>query len=249
MSVFGRYSRYYDLLYRDKNYSAECDYADELIHKLPTASSILDLACGTGRHAKLLAEKGYRVHGVDISEEMLKIAKKWESGNKLVFTHGDIRNVRLGKTFDVVLSLFHGMSYQTTNEDIINAFYTAHEHLNADGLFIFNCWYGPGVLTNKPTSRIKCVEDEDIKLIRFTEPVMHANENVVEVIFHLFVYNKQGGNVEEFKETHNMRYLFKPEVELMLNHSGFKLEGYFEFLTDKMPDFRTWNCCFVGKKG
>jgi methylase of polypeptide subunit release factors len=66
MSVFGAYARYYDLLYRDKDYAAEAQYVHRLIqsHALG-ARSILELGCGTGAHAVLLAGEGYRIHGVD----------------------------------------------------------------------------------------------------------------------------------------------------------------------------------------
>jgi len=75
MSVFNKYSRYYNLLYRDKDYAGEADYVHELIRKYsPDAKSLLDLGCGTGRHAFPLAKKGYSVTGVDISEEMLAVA-------------------------------------------------------------------------------------------------------------------------------------------------------------------------------
>src|SRR3990172_5281821 len=76
MTVFGKYSSYYNLLYKDEDYAGEVEYIHNLIQKhSPGAKSILDLGCGTGRHDLLLAEKGYSVTGVDQSEEMLAVAK------------------------------------------------------------------------------------------------------------------------------------------------------------------------------
>ena len=76
MKVFGNYSRYYNLLYKDKDYKGEAGFIHDLIQKYsPGAKSILDLGCGTGRHDVLLAEKGYVMTGVDMSEEMLLIAR------------------------------------------------------------------------------------------------------------------------------------------------------------------------------
>ena len=75
MSVFGKYAKYYDLLYQDKNYSKEADYIDRLIKTYhPESKTILDLGCGTGRHDILLAEKGFFLTGVDSSKEMLSAA-------------------------------------------------------------------------------------------------------------------------------------------------------------------------------
>jgi predicted TPR repeat methyltransferase len=66
------YGRYYDLLYRDKDYAAESEYVASHIRKhVPRAKRILELGCGTGGHAVLLAAMGFDVHGVDLSEAML----------------------------------------------------------------------------------------------------------------------------------------------------------------------------------
>src|SRR4051812_48823482 len=134
MSVFAAYSRYYDLLYRDKDYAAEARYVHELVQQHhPAARTMLDLGCGTGRHAQLLSQHGYALTGVDLSEEMLKVARA--ASPALGFVQGDVRTVRLGKTFDVVASLFHVMSYQTTNADLCAALDTIREHLAPGGLF------------------------------------------------------------------------------------------------------------------
>ena len=142
-SVFADYSRYYDLLYRDKDYQAEADYVAGLIHRFnPGAQSILELGSGTGIHASLLAEKGFTVHGVERSSEMfarsLAMAEKNAGSGRqlLTFSQGDIRHIRLDRRFDTAISLFHVISYQTTNEDVSAAFQTAREHLNHGGVFI-----------------------------------------------------------------------------------------------------------------
>lgn len=75
--VFNEYASYYDLLYRDKDYESEAAYINSLLQKYrPDAKSILELGCGTGRHASLLAEQGYHVLGLDQSEEMLECATR-----------------------------------------------------------------------------------------------------------------------------------------------------------------------------
>ena len=90
MTQFGElYSRYYDLIYQNKDYFSEVEYIESLIKKDSIEiKTILDLGCGTGRHDELLCDKGYVVHGVDISEEMLKIAetRRKNNENKLSFS-------------------------------------------------------------------------------------------------------------------------------------------------------------------
>lgn len=245
MTVFGAYSRYYNLFYRDKDYVGEADYVHGLIQQYrPGARSLLDLGCGTGRHAPLLAQKGYNVTGVDRSEEMLAVANNFQSAS-VSFRLGDIRSVRLERTYDAVVSLFHVISYQTTNADLRNAFTTAREHLAPGGVFIFDCWYGPAVLTDRPTVRVKRLEDAEIAVTRIVEPVMHANDDVVELNYQVLVRDKGTGHVEEFREIHRMRYLLRPELELLLEEAGLRLVTAGEWMTGHPLGFHTWGACFV----
>lgn len=251
MSVFNEYARYYDLFYRDKDYVGETEYVHKLIQaQCQGAKTILNLGCGSGRHDRCLAERGYTVTGVDLSEDMLAAARDAATGNEaLEYVQGDVQTVRLGKTFDVVISLFHVMSYQTTNAELTAAFATAHSHLNPGDIFIFDCWYGPGVLTDRPAVRVKELEDENIGVTRIAQPVMHPNENVVDVNYHIFIRDKASDSVREVRETHRMRYLFLPEVQQMLATSGFDLDVSEEWLTAGSLGSVSWNAVFVCRKG
>jgi SAM-dependent methyltransferase len=251
--VFGNYARYYNLFYLDKDYAAEACYIHELIRKYcPGARTVLNLGCGTGNHDFELAKYGYEITGVDMSEEMLSTANARRASNNSTiqspcFQKGDIRTVRLDKTFDVVVSLFHVMSYQTTNGDLQAAVATAKEHLAPSGFFIFDCWYGPAVLSDPPVVRVKRLEDEAIKVVRIAEPVMHPNENVVDVNYQVMITEKSTGTVEQLVETHRMRYLFLPELELFLRDAGLSIIAVSEMMTGNCPDLTTWGVCFVVK--
>ncbi len=253
MSVFGDYARYYDLLYRDKDYTAEAAFVDQLIQKhLPGALNLLDLGCGTGAHAIALGQKGYRVHGIDVSNEMLQRAEERlgrisKEVPRVSFSQGDIRTARLDGTFDAVVSLFHVMSYQVTNEDLRAAFATARAHLRPGGLFIFDCWYGPAVLAVRPDVRVKRFEDQGIKITRIAEPVLHPNDNVVEVNYEVLVEDKATGVVEHLKETHRLRYLFKPEIEILFATNNLQPVACTGWMTDGSLSEETWYGCFVAR--
>lgn len=252
MSIFNNYARYYDILYRDKDYVGETKFIQQLIQThAPNAQNILELGCGTGNHAVLLAKEGYQIHGVDLSQEMLRKADSRlsqldpELASQLKFTHGDIRHLRLNQTFDVILSLFHVISYQTTNEDLLAAFATVKEHLKPGGIFVFDIWYGPAVLTERPTVRVKRLENEEILVTRIAEPVVHANENLVDVNYQVFIKDKNSSAVNELRETHRMRYLFKPEIELVLQEFQMRILESQEWMTNREPGFDTWGVYFV----
>lgn len=252
MTIFNNYARYYDLLYRDKDYTAEAKFIDRLIQsKAPNTSTILELGCGTGNHALLLATAGYRVHGVDLSTEMLKYAQarcdlvEPELAAKLQFSQGDLRQVRLDIKFDVILSLFHVISYQTTNADLLAALETVKTHLKPGGTFIFDVWYGPAVLSDPPTIRIKRLEDKSIQVTRIAEPIMYPNENLVDVNYQVFIKDKNSGAIDELTETHRMRYLFRTELELLLNRLQMYIIEDGEWLTHHQPGLNTWGVYFV----
>ena len=254
MSVFADYSRYYDLLYRDKNYVGESKYVAGLIRRhMPEAKTVMEMGCGTGLHAATLARLGFDIVGVDMSEGMLESAETRRAeldedlAARLRFVHGDARSVRLGQKFDAVVSLFHVMSYQTTNEDLAAAFDTAREHVRHGGIFLFDCWYGPAVLRQWPTVTEKHLKDDLIDVTRKAEPEVYPNENVVDVNYTVHVTDKLSGDTETLRETHRMRYLFTPEVEAALNRAGMELIDSKGWMTDEAPGFGTWGACFVAR--
>ncbi|MDD2714824.1 MAG: class I SAM-dependent methyltransferase [Candidatus Wallbacteria bacterium] len=254
MRVFGDYSKYYDLLYKDKNYSAETDYISKLLKRhFNNATDLLELGCGTGKHAILLAKKGYNVSGLDFSSEMLEKAEKNKKylpskiSSKLNFSHGDIRNFNILKKYDAVISLFHVISYQTSNDSLIQTFKCAKKHLKKEGVLIFDCWYGPAVLTDRPTVRVKRLEDDKTSILRIAEPVMFPNDNIVIVNYTINITDKKTKKTTILKESHPMRYLFKTEIEMIMEQTGLELQECEEWLTGKPPGCDTWGVCFIAK--
>jgi SAM-dependent methyltransferase len=252
MAIFSNYARYYDLMYQDKDYVGEAQFIQRLIQTYaPATTTILELGCGTGNHAMLLAKEGYQVHGVDLSQEMLGYANERcdrlspALATRLQFSQGDLRQVRLDRKFDVVLSLFHVISYQTNNEDLLAAFETAKAHLVPGGILIFDVWYGPAVLSEPPTVRIKRLEDRSIQVTRIAEPVMEPNKNLVDVNYHIFIKDLISSKIDEVREVHTMRYLFKPELELLLDRLQMQIVESGEWLTDRQPGLNTWGVYFI----
>jgi len=249
MSLFDKYyAQFYDMLYKDKDYESESNYIISLIKKYnPEAKSILDLGCGTGRHAELFSNKGFIVLGVDQSKYMLNEAMN-RKNNNLDFIEGDVRFLKLDKKFDVVTALFHVLSYQITNKDVESLIRTAYNHLNKNGLFIFDFWYGPAVIIQKPEVRIKELENDNVKFIRVAKPMIDFSRNVVEVCYKIFVVDKKNKTFLEHEEIHPMRFFFDPELELFIENIGFKLESKFSWLRFEKPSENDCSVLWVVRK-
>jgi SAM-dependent methyltransferase len=245
--VFDAYAHYYDLLYQDKDYASEAEFiAAQLRKHRPSGRRILELGCGTGIHAEYLARMGFHVHGIDLSAEMLvkaevrKASLPPEIAARLSFAQGDVRTVRTGAQYDAVISLFHVMSYQNSNSDMVAAFATAAAHLVADGVFMFDYWYGPAVLLQKPEVRVKRLGDEQIEVVRIAEPVMRFAENLVDVNYSVIIKTKATGEVHQVNETHRMRYLFQPEIPLLAGTADWSDCSSTAWLKDTVPTEKDW---------
>lgn len=247
MTTFAEYAEYYDLLYQDKDYSAESQYVSTLIDRFcPSMSSLLDVGCGTGRHAVAFCREGVTVAGLDCSEEMLATGKvKYP---QIALHHGRAESFQLPSRFDVITSLFHVISYQTGNDALMAMVRNIYCHLNDGGIFIFDFWYGPAVLTEKPSVRIKRVQDEKHELTRISEPDVDYNANTVKVHFDLLIKNRQTQVTREVRETHLMRYFFLPELELVLQAVGFKVFFAGEWMNGCPLSEKSWNGIIVAGK-
>jgi SAM-dependent methyltransferase len=252
MKVFDHYAQYYDLLYSTKGYEAEVDYVCALIEKFgPGSKSILDLGCGTGSHGFHFAQRGYDVSGVDLSRKMVSIAnqKKAEKGlQSISFEEGNILSLQLEREFDVVVSLFHVMNYLTETSDMTTGFGNAIRHVKPGGLFIFDTWYGPAVLSDLPKVGVRRFENSHIKVVRLVEPEIHPNANRVDVNYEIIVQEKTSGQVEVIKEKHPVRYFFMPEMAELLARLGVDLLATEEWVTGEKPGLNTFGICFVGRK-
>ncbi len=246
--IFGEYARYYDLLYADKDYPGEVDYCLDRIRRYGVDPGlILDLGCGTGRHAIELARRNIRVCGVDFSEPMIRIAESKVSelspvlAGGVQFLHADIRPLNLDQSFDAVVSLFHVLSYQVTNDDLQAVFAVARRHLNPGGLFVFDFWYGPAVLTLRPEIRDKVLEDDLLRVHRRSVPTLWPNDNLVQVDFDLELFNKQTCQSTSIRESHRMRYLFLPEIQQFAQNADLEYLGAWQWMTDKTPGLDSWS--------
>jgi SAM-dependent methyltransferase len=213
---FDAYAAYYDLFNAGKDYDGEVEYVQCLLNRNGLRGRrVLELGCGTGGHALPMCKRGFEVIGVDVSPRMLDVARAQlrESTNVPIrLLEADVTTLNLSETFDAVVALFHVMSYQTTDASVEAIVDTAARHLDTGGLFLFDYWHGPAVLSQFPEKRYKRCEADGIRADRRAEPTVFLAENCVRVRYTIHVDSDTGPGPVEFQEDHNMRYFFEPEL-------------------------------------
>lgn len=250
-NVFGAYAEYYDIIYSDKDYDKECDFIREIFkaHSANPITSILDAGCGTGGHSILLARRGYNVTGIDASPVMINRAKRKakEVDAYLTFHSMDIRDFDLKERFDACISMFAVLDYLTENGELLRALGSIKRHLKPGSLFIFDFWNGLAVLRILPSVRVKIVEKEGKRVIRTVHPEMDTLHNICRSHYHVMV--TQGKAIlDEFKETHVVRYFFPQEISHYLDDAGFELLEFCPFLRlGGTVDENEWNVTAIAR--
>jgi SAM-dependent methyltransferase len=247
---FNLYSKYYDLLYSDKDYSEESDYIMNILIDNSTFKNqkILELGGGSGNHALYLSKYFDEIFGVELSSSMVEIAKGRNIPNYRV-KQGDIcTNHYPQEKFDCAISLFHVISYLNTNEQIINCFNAVNEQLKTGGVFVFDVWYTPAVYHLKPETRVKKMEDNDVIVTRIAQPTMDYINCIVNVNYSIFIEEKKNNTFTKIEEFHKMRHFTSQEIKLFAEICGFELITSEEFLTKRETSNETWGVLYVLKK-
>jgi SAM-dependent methyltransferase len=247
------YAEAYDFLYQDKNYLSECDLVEDLFRKFASGKirTILDLGCGTGNHAIPLAQRGYRVTGVDLAEDMLQQARLKAHSlptEQITFLREDLRLFSLPRKFDAALMMFAVLGYSTTNEDVLAALNSVSRHLNPGGLFICDVWYGPAVLRQRPEEKEKTIRTGESVITRNASGTLDTFRHLCEVCYRL--RHLKGRQVlQETEEKHIMRYFFPQELAFFLQQASLE-QIQISDVEDlsRPPTEETWNVLVAARK-
>ncbi len=205
---------YYHLLYRHRDLNEARSFIDQWLkkHPLPVNSHLLDLACGRGRHAVQLADNGYRVTGIDLSEENIVFADKHFAREGLSFVQGDMRHNLGSETYDAVVNLFTSFGYFDTQKENQQVFDNIHKALKKGSVFLFD-YLNPNALSQINT-------DPEIKVIDGVQFDIQRRIDGEYVIKTIHVSDKD--SIHTFYEKVK---LISPETfRDMLKSSGFTIE-------------------------
>jgi SAM-dependent methyltransferase len=249
---FGLYADVYDLIYADKNYEAEALFVVSLLQRFLAPwnleKRIVDLACGTGRHALQLASMGFRVTGSDISSAMVSIARKAASERalKVPFSVQSFQNCgSLGGKYDAALAMFASLGYLLSDEDLSKTLAGVRALLAPNGIFVFDVWNGDAVVKDYAPVREKHVSNESLQVTRISRTTLDKGNRVATVNFE-FDVTRRASAPAKFAEVHRVRYFFPDELVRFLENHGFDVVLQCPFLEqsrDLAPS--DWNMTFV----
>lgn len=136
MLEYSDFAKYYDLFYQNKDYNKEVDFLNFLIKNKKT---VLDLGCGTGIHMQILENECYQVDGLDLSDNMLSIARSRVKGS---LYQANILDFKLNKKYDAIISMFAVFNHLNSYEEFEQGLLNAYQHLNDLGILIIDLHNG-----------------------------------------------------------------------------------------------------------
>jgi ubiquinone/menaquinone biosynthesis C-methylase UbiE len=244
------YSKIYDFLYTNKDYTKETNLIKKILKKyLPNSKSLLDLGCGTGLYSNLMTKLNFNVVGVDRSSNMLNIAKhNYKKNNKLSFIKSSIENIKLNKKFDIISALFHILSYQKSEREIDKFFSKSYMHLNKNGILIFDFWYEDGVYSLQSPLRVREINNSNYKIVRITISKWYKKISQIFDIHNLIILNKKNKKISKFQETHKMRYFNMKSIKKKLIKHKFHFLESLDLQAGKSVSKNSWGALVVARK-
>jgi len=217
--MFSRSAEYYDEIYASlgKNYEAEARRLRLLItrHKRSDGRALLDVACGTGKHAAVLS-RWYQVEGVDLDAAMLRVARKKHPGIR--FHQGDMVDFDLGKQYDVVTCLFSSIGYVRTPARLRAALRTMARHLRPGGVLLLEPWFSTRQW--HPGSVRMSVNARSVRtIVRMSHTARRGRESIL--TFEYLIGTGKG--INRASEIHRMGLFSSSEYKLALQRAGLEV--------------------------
>lgn len=219
MRAYTFFAKVYDEFMKDIPYVDWADRVEEYLKDCGIEDgSILELGCGTGRFSRILAADGFSVTGIDLSADMIKIAKKNKYDIPVTYHVGDMRNFSLEKKYDAVVSVCDSMNYLLNEKELEATFLSVKKHLQQSGVFIFD------LKTEKYYQKLadNIFTDEIPGVQYFWEN--DYNENTRNNEYYISFFIKRGWLFQKKTEEHVQHAFIHDEIAKNASNAGFKIK-------------------------
>ena len=240
--LYKKFAGYYDKIYEKLDHQKESEFIKWAVNKHNGSESnmLLDIACGTGRHANLL-KNDFKITGVDINKEMLDIAR--EKVPDVEFITGDMKKFNLGRNFDAIICMYSAINYNLTFEELKLTLTNFYNHLNKYGVLIFDMGINKENWVEGHLS-IDTVADEDLKLARISKARLEG-----EVLNSNFIFLvKENGKIDFDIDEHKLGIFEIKGVTELMENIGFKTFIYSNFKDETYEIGNGERPVFVGVK-
>jgi SAM-dependent methyltransferase len=251
-SYVDRHAELYDLFYADKPYAQEAAFvADRLKEAGVGAGRLLELACGTGRHAFEYEKLGYQVVATDYSPDMLACAVrgKQQRQSRVEFLEQDMRRLDVpGAHFDGIVSLFDSIGYTVTNEGLLQALTAANRHLRSNGVLVIEFWHAAAMLRAYDPVRVRRFRLPYGEIVRISETTLNHAAQTATVTYTITEFGADGSS-RRLVETQTNRFFLVQEMAGWLDRAGFEpIRWCAGFDAERPIDGDTWHVIAVARR-
>ena len=219
------YSSGYDLLNEGKNYAAELAFVIDAISSVSGSrfapESVIDFGCGSGKHLAELDQSVSKVVGVDRSAEMLSVAKR-NLPESYQLVNSEIGKFESTDKFDLVMSLFHVASYQTTISEILAYWKSLSRCLSNDGYVFVDFWHRPPWENDPPVERLTEKSNANVTVKRRSIPTLDLVHGTVDIDIDV-AFSSKDQPTENYVEQHKLRAFSALEIQLAGNAMGLEV--------------------------
>jgi ubiquinone/menaquinone biosynthesis C-methylase UbiE len=248
-SYRGLHAARYDLIYADKPYRSEADFIADWVGRIRRGTgpgSLMDVACGTGRHALELAAMGWHVTGVDYNRELLERAREGAStrGLEVAFLEQDMRELDVdGRPFDVITCLFDSIGYGLKEEPIVEALRGMAKHLTPNGVLAVEFLHAAAVVQHYSPVKVRRFPTPAGGLIlRISETELDRANQLIHVSYELIELKGDGAGYERATETQSNRFFSPEEMRAMMTRAGLDVHAIVPAYDDQVAiSDETWH--------
>lgn len=245
---YGRFAHVYDFLMSEVPYDK---WINLFISKKEQYNinglKVLDVACGTGEFSVRLAQKGYTVTGIDLSDEMLVIAKEKadQSGVSIPFYQQNMIELETGEQFDSIVIFCDSLNYLHAESDVQSTFQRVYEQLKPGGLFMFDV-HSVFKMEHVFAGQTFADVQDEVSYIwnAFEGPEPYSVEH--ELTF--FVKEEEADRYDRFDEDHYQRTYDMQKYVAWLEEAGFTVKEILADLEDQEPAEDSERILFVAIK-
>ncbi|MCM3114900.1 methyltransferase domain-containing protein [Neobacillus sp. MER 74] len=245
---YQQFAYLYDELMKDAPYEEWVEFVkDRCVKYHVEGTRFLDLACGTGELSVRLAQDGFQVTGVDLSEDMLAVAhaKAEETGLRIPFFQQSMTDLEGQAEFDVIGILCDSLNYLQTEDEVRETFSNVFQHLSTKGIFLFDV-HSIYKIAHLFINQTYASSEENVSFI--WNSFAGKSLNSVEHELSFFVLDEQTGKYDRFDELHFQRTYTIQQYSNWLIEAGFEVLEVSADFENTDPHSQSERIFFVARK-